>query len=308
MAPMFSNFFAAISRPFREHPQVAAIGYILISTTAFSAMSAGVREISSELHSTLIVTLRNFFTLLLLVPWALRNHATGIRTERIGAHAWRGAVGAVGMIGWTYCLTIMPLAHATALSFTAPLFTTLFAILILNEKADWHRWLALFVGFAGTLIIIRPGVGGFEWNSLLVMVTTSLWAITGLFVKSLSRTEPAMRMVFYMNLFMFFMALPFGLYHWQIPSAHAVLVLFIIAVCSIIMHFSMARAYSLAPVVSLMPFDFTRLIFTALFGYLLFNESSDMASWLGAAVIIAAAVYVARRDVKAPPPEGLGQI
>lgn len=305
---MFSNFFAHISRPFREHPQVAAIGYILISTTAFSAMSAGIREISSELHATLIVTLRNLFTLFLLLPWALRNHATGIRTERIWAHARRGCVGAVGMIGWTYCLTIMPLAHATALSFTAPLFTTLFAILVLREHADWHRWLALFVGFAGTLIIIRPSANGFEWNSLLVMVTTSLWAITGLFVKSLSRTEPAMRMVFYMNLFMFLMALPFGLYHWQVPSWHAVEVLFIIALCSISMHFSMARAYSLAPVVSLMPFDFTRLISTTLFAYVLFAEQPDMTSWIGAAIIITAAIYIARRDVKAPPAEGLGQI
>ena len=305
---MFSNFFATLSRPFRERHQVAAIGYILISTTAFSAMSAGVREISSELHATLIVTLRCLFTLVLLIPWAVKNHATGIRTQRIWAHARRGCVGAIGMIGWTYCLTIMPLAHATALSFTAPLFTTLFAILVLREKADWHRWLALFIGFAGTLIIIRPSAQGFEWNSLLVMVTTSLWAITGLFVKSLSRTEPAMRMVFYMNFFMFLMAAPFGFYHWQLPSLHASLVMLLIACCSIVLHFSMARAYALAPVVSLMPFDFTRLVSTAFFAYLLFAEAPDPTSWLGAAVIISAAIYIARRDVKAPPPEGLGDI
>ncbi len=305
---MFSNFFAHIVHPFREHPQVAAIGYILISTTAFSAMSAGVREISGELHATLIVTLRCLFTLIMLIPWALKNHSTGIRTQRIWAHARRGSLGAVGMIGWTYCLTIMPFAHATALSFTAPLFTTLFAILVLREHADWHRWSALFVGFAGTLIIIRPDAQGFEWNALLVMVTTSLWAITGLFVKSLSRTEPAMRMVFYMNFFMFLMAAPFGFYHWQVPSLHAVVIMLVIACCSIVMHFSMARAYSLAPVVSLMPFDFTRLISTTAFAYLLFGEKSDAVSWIGAGVILAAAVYIARRDVKAPPPEGLARI
>lgn len=305
---MFSNFFASLSKPFRAHPQVAAIGYILISTTAFSAMSAGVRIISPELHATLIVTLRNFVTLMLLVPWALRNHATGIRTQRLGQHAWRGCLGAVGMISWTYCLTIMPLAHATALSFTAPLFTTLFAILILREKAGMDRWVALFVGFIGTLIILRPTASGFDWSAMLVMFTTSAWAITGLFVKSLSRTEPAMRMVFYMNLFMFFMALPMGLYHWQMPTLHAWVVLLLIACCSIIMHFSMARAYSLAPVSSLMPFDFTRLVSTTLFAWLLFGETSDLLTWLGAAIIIAAAVIMARRDVKSPPPEGLGQV
>ena len=297
---MFSNFFARQCRSIAQQPQIAAIGYILISTTAFSGMSAAVRAISPELHATLIVTLRNFLTLLLLLPWALRHRAQAIRTERLADHAWRGSIGAIGMITWTYCLTIMPLAHATALSFTAPLFTTLFAILFLREKAGVARWLALLTGFIGTLVILRPSMSGFHWDALLVMFATSSWAITGLFVKSLSRTEPALRMVFYMNLFMFLLALPLGAMHWQMPTLHTWGVLGIIACCSIVMHFTMARAYALAPVVTLMPFDFMRLISTAMFAYFLFGETSDAMTWLGASIIIASAVYMARRDVKAP--------
>ncbi|MES2984465.1 MAG: DMT family transporter [Pseudomonadota bacterium] len=298
---MVSNHFAALREKFRHHPQLAAIGFMLISTTGFSAMSVGVRLAADELDPTLIVTLRNFLTLMLLMPFALRHNAALIRTTRLKAHAWRGCLGSIGMIAWTYCLTIMPLAHATALSFTAPLFSTLFAIMFLKEHADKARWLAIIAGFFGTLVILRPSLAGFQWNELLVMFATSAWAITGMFVKSLSRTEPALRMVFYMNLFMFLMALPFGLMHWQAPTAHAWLVLLVIAICSIIMHFSMARAYALAPVVTLMPFDFTRLISSSLFAYFLFGETSDALTWLGAAIIVASAVAVARRDVKAPP-------
>ncbi len=295
---MISKLFTTLALPFRQHPQLAAIGYILISTTCFSAMNAAIRLIAPELHATLIVTLRNFVTLLLVLPWALRNNAALIRTTRIGAHAWRGCIGAVGMITWTYCITIMPLAHATALSFTGPLFSTLFAILFLGERGDAARWIALLIGFCGALIIIRPGMDGFDSNALIVIFATASWAVTGMFVKSLSATEPAMRMVFYMNLFMLLVALPFGAMHWQMPSLNAWLVLVFIALCSIAMHFSMARAYALAPVVTLMPFDFTRLISASLFAYFLFGETSDWVTWVGAAVIVASAAVMARRDVK----------
>ncbi len=296
---MFSKYFATLLARGHAKPQLAAIGYILVSTTAFSAMSAGVRLIGDGLDATVIVALRNFLTLMLLAPWLMRAGIAAIRTTRLQDHAWRGLIGGIGMNTWTYALTIMPLTHATALSFTAPLFSTLFAILFLKEKAGTARWVALAVGFVGTLIILRPSTQGFDWQALIVVFATTSWAITGMFVKSLSATEPPMRMVFYMNLFMFLMALPFALPHWQWPDAQGWLVLLVISCASILMHFTMAKAYSLAPVVTLMPFDFTRLITTALFAYLLFGEESDATSWLGAAIIIACAVYMARRDVRA---------
>jgi drug/metabolite transporter (DMT)-like permease len=296
---MSSSFFRQIAHWLHRHPHHRAIGYMMISTAGFSAMSVGVRLGALELNATLIVTLRNLITLLMLLPWALRDRAALIRTTRIRAHAWRGILGSVGMITWTYCLTIMPLAHATALSFTAPLFATLFAILFLKEKATRARIIALIIGFLGTLIILRPNPEQFEWNSLIVMFATSAWAITGLFVKSLSRTEPPMRMVFYMNFFMFLVALPFGLIHWQWPSAYGWAILFFIACCSITMHFSMAKAYALAPLVTLLPLDFMRLVYTSIFAYVIFGETSDFITWAGAAIIIASTAIIARRDAKA---------
>lgn len=296
---MFSKHFTRFLAHGHARPQLIAIGLILISTTAFSAMSAGVRVIGAELDARVIVTLRNFLTLLMVMPWLWRAGLAAIRTERIRDHLWRGAIGGVGMNTWTYALTIMPLTHATALSFTAPLFSTLFAIIFLKEKADLTRWMVLAIGFLGTLIILRPDTQTFDWHALIVIFATTSWAVTGMFVKSLSATEPPMRMVFYMNLFMFLMSLPFALPHWQWPDAHGWTVLVLIAFASLIMHFTMSKAYSLAPVVTLMPFDFTRLVATALFAYLLFGEVSDRASWLGAAIIIASAVYMARRDVRA---------
>lgn len=284
-----------------HRPYIVAVLFMLLSTAGFSAMNVGIGYISDQLHPALIVTLRCGLTLLLLLPVALRQQARLLRTTRLGSHFTRATVGAAGMITWTYCLAIMPVNQATALSYTAPLFTTLFAVLFLKEKADWTRWLGLGVGFLGAMIIIQPGQATFAWSSLLVMLATTGWAIAGMLVKSLSRTEPALRIVFYMNLFMFLWALPLGLYHWSMPSLAYWGLLVVIACCSIVMHFCMARAYSLVPVVKLMPFDFTRLIYTAMLTYALFGQTSGLHVWLGAAIIVGSAVSIARRDAKAAP-------
>ena len=300
---MFSTFFTRPTDAPPMHPHVLAIGYILISTTAFSAMNVGVRAISADLHPTLIVMLRCLVTLMLLTPFILHLGTQTLRTTRLKDHAIRGLIGGTGMVGWTVSVSILPVTHATALSFTAPLFVTLLAMLWLGEKANWQRWLALGVGFIGTLIILRPDAGTFDSRSLVVLGTSVLWAITGILIKSLSATESPLRMVFYMNFFMLLFTAPFGLLHSTMPSLHTWGVLTIIAFCSLAMHLSMVRAYALAPLVTLMPFDFTRLISTAIFAYILFGETSDMTTWVGAAIIIVSAVVMARRDMKAAPSE-----
>ncbi len=300
---MHSNPFTILHRHFAAHSYLRAVGYMLLSCFGFSLMSVGVRLLDHEaMNPVLIVMLRNAVTLALLFPIAARHRFKLLHTQRLRGHLMRGSIGAVGMITWTYCLTIMPLAHATALSFTSPLFATLFAVLFLKEKANPKRWAALLIGFAGALIIIRPDPQQFDWNSLLVMFATTSWAITGMLVKTLTRTEPPMRIVVYMNIVMLLWAAPIGLTHWQMPSAAGWATLLMIACCSILMHFSMAKAYSLAPVVSLMPFDFTRLIYTAILAWLLFNEGSHLNTWLGAAIIIGSAVlsnHAHRSDAKA---------
>jgi drug/metabolite transporter (DMT)-like permease len=299
---MISKHFTRHIARWQQHPQLLAIGFILVSTTAFSAMNTGIRYVSDELHATTIMMLRNALTLLLLLPWVMRAGLASLKTSRLKAHALRGLVGGTGMLGWTYALTVMPLTHATALSFTAPLFVTLFAILFLGEKGGWARWLALIAGFLGTLVILQPSASGFDLNTLIVLGTTMIWAATTLMIKSLSATEPPLRMLVYMNLFMLLLATPFGL-HRSMPSAETWGVLLLVAACSMLMHFAMVRAYALAPVVTLMPLDFTRLISTALFAWLIFDETTRSPTWLGAAIIITSAAIMARRDVKSPPPD-----
>lgn len=297
------KFWSDIDARARANPKQAAILFMLVSTLGFSLMNVCVRIAAETMDATFIVTLRNFVTLLFLIPLVAPRHFEIIKTKRLKAHFWRSFVGAIGMVTWTYCLTRMPLTHATALSFTAPLLTTLFAVFILKEHATRKHAIALGLGAIGVLTILRPGIQGFDWSSLLVILATTAWAITSLFIKSLSATEPPLRMVFYMNLFMFILALPFGFLHWQPPTAHEWLLIGGVAFFSICMHFTMVKAYALVPVVTLMPLDFMRLVYTSLLAWFIFGETSDIYSWIGAGIIITSAVFIAKQ--KLPPTEPL---
>lgn len=274
---------------------------MLLSTAAFSAMNICIREASGTLHTTVIVGLRNALTLLILLPLVLAQGPGFLRTKRLGGHAWRATIGVIGMQSWFYCITTLPLNQATALSFTAPLFTSLFAMVFLREKADIWRWAGLFAGFAGTVIILRPDPNAMQWDALIVMFTTSMWAIAGLMVKSLTRSEPPLRIIFYMSLFMLLWSLPAMLWYWRMPDLYHWMLLMMIALLSTIAHWSLVKAYALADVVKLMPFDFTRLLWTGLFAYVVFGETVDAMSWVGGAVILTSAAFLARRDAKAAP-------
>ncbi len=284
-------------------PQMKAILFMIASTASFSLMNAFIRLISDDIDTTVIVFWRNFLCIFLLLPFMLRlapaeGKKSGFATTRMRGHIARASIGIIGMETWFHSVSILPLNQATALSYTAPLFTTLFAAVYLREKITKPRLVALVIGFLGAMVILRPNPEHFDVRALWVLFATSMWAVAGMLVKSLTRTEPPVRIVFYMSLFMSMLALPLALFHWQWPSLYMWGVMLLIAGASLGAQLFLTRAYSLAEVSSLMPYDFGRLIFTALYAYILFGETSDATSWLGAAIIIGSAVIITRREAR----------
>lgn len=278
-----------------------AILFMVASTAAFSLMNAFIRLVSDDVPTTVLVFWRNFTCIFLLLPFILRmgtasDKLAGFRTDRISSHIARAAVGIIGMETWFHAVSILPLNQATALSYTAPLFTTLFAAFYLKEHITRPRFIALIIGFFGAMIILRPSPEHFDVNALWVLFATSMWAIAGMLVKSLTRTEPAVRIVFFMSIFMSLFAFIPALLHWEWMTLYQCGVLLMIAIASLGAQLFLTRAYSLAEVSSLMPYDFGRLIFTAIYAYILFGETSDATAWIGAAIIIGSAIIITRRE------------
>lgn len=275
-----------------------AIGLMILSMLAFACMSTIVRLLGSDMPSPLMVFLRNVVSLAIVLAWSglLQKGVPAFPTTRLKSHFWRASIGVLSMELWFYSLTIMPLTLATALSFTAPIFSTIFAIFFLGEKAGIRRWSAMIIGFIGVMVILRPDTHGVDSKALFVLLSSSMMAVAGVLVKSLTRTETPETIVFYMALFMvlwsFFPAIPF----WQEVTLYQWWLVFLIALFSTVAHLMLSRAFIRADLVVLMPFDFTRLIFVAALAYPMFGETMDSHTLAGALIIVASTVYIAHRE------------
>ena len=207
-------------------------------------------------------------------------------------------MGIVGMQLWFYAMTQMPLNDATALSFTAPLFTTIIAVLIFKETIGTHRVAALIAGFLGVLVILRPSAEmGVNPMALIVLFATTLWGATSNIVKSLSAIEPSWRIIFVMCILMTILSFPVALPWWQpVEGWVSWALLSFVAATSLSAHYCMVLAFSRADLVTLMPLDFTRLVFTAILAYFFLGETIDFYTGLGAAIIVTSCVYIAWRE------------
>lgn len=277
-----------------------AILFMLISMASFSMMTTVIRLLANNMHSTQMVFMRNIFSLLIIIGVVLAMHRKipSFKTQRLSRHFWRGTIGFCAMSLWFHAITLLPLTLATAISFITPVLSTIIAIIFLGEKAGIRRWSAIIAGFIGVLVVLRPDTGTMDSNVFLVLFSSIFMAIAGTMVKSLTRTESPETIVYYMSLFMTLWSIIPAMFFWQEIQLNSISLIFLVAVFSTVAHLSLTRAFMRADIVVLMPFDFTRLIFTAILAYFMFGEVMDEQTITGAIIIVASAVYIAHREAK----------
>ena len=256
------------------------------------------REAAAELHPFVVTFFRCFVSFLTMLPWMMRGGASGLKTNKIVFFTLRGFVSFVSMVSWFYGVTLVPIATATALNFTAPLFATIGAALILGETVRFRRWAAIALGFVGVIIILRPGVAAFEIGLLFILLAAFATGLNSVTVKFLARTESPATIVAYMTLYLTPLSLIPALFVWRWPNWIELGWLLALGVVGTLAHFATARAYRLADASACAPFEFLRLPVAAVLGYFLFAETLDIWTWLGAGVIAGSTVYVAHREAK----------
>jgi drug/metabolite transporter (DMT)-like permease len=239
---------------------------------------------------------RNLFGLAFMLPWLVRAGLGTLRTRRLALYAWRSALGLASMLCWFAALALIPFAEAVALSFTTPLFATIGAALILGERVRARRWTATLVGFAGVLVILRPGSVALDWGAALAIASMALSAAIALIVKNLTRTEHPDAIATYMVLMMTPMSLVPALFVWSWPDPAIWPWLVAMGAMGSFGHMCFLRSFALAEASAVMPYDYTRMIFASVIGYIAFAEAPDEWTWAGAAIIAGAAIYIARRE------------
>lgn len=251
---------------------------------------------SQHLNSYVMAFMRYFAGTLILLPLIAR---VGVRramfTRRKGLHVARGAIHACGMFLWFAALPITGLAEITALGFTGPIFVTIGAALFLGEDVRLRRWLAVLVGFAGAMIIIRPGVAAIGWGAILILISTPIFSASNLISKALARDDGAETIVIWQHVTIVMFAFPVALWFWEAPQWSDLLWFVAAGLSGTLGHICQQRGYQLADITLLQPIGFLSLIWNTVLG-LFFNQKPDVWTFVGAAVIFSSALYISHRE------------
>ena len=278
-------------------PGQLAIALMLAATAMTAVQNTLIRLLADNgTHPFEIAFFRSLFgfvSVAALVGWRVRSLP---QTSAIGLLGASGVLHMVSMLAFFYGLSLMPLNDSAALTFATPLFGTLGAAFFLREKVSPRRWAAIGIGFIGVIIVLRPGAVPLGLGPGLVLLSTVSFAGVTVLIKRLSGTESTMTIVFYQSLFVSLLTLLPAAIVWSWPSGSGLLMLISLGLLGTLGWLCFTRAFALADASAILPLEFARLPFIALLAYALFGEIPDRWVWLGASVIFASTLYVARRE------------
>ena len=286
--------------------QLRAALLMLASTVGFGLMAICIRLASRTEPVLEIAFFRNFFGLCALLPvllWpALREgdvagrlRAT-LHTQQLPRYFIRCLIGFASMFMGFWSIANLPLAQAVSLAYSSPIFVTVAAVLMLGERVRIRRWLAVFAGFVGVLVIVRPWSHAFSAATLVAVGAAVITAIVAIQIKQLSRNDRPDTIVLWTYLFWVPMSLLPAVWVWHAPQGIAWLWLLLAGVLGTVGQLLWTRALKLGEVSALTPISFVQLIIVTIAGWLWFDETIDRWTVLGAGIIFASTAYIAHRE------------
>ena len=278
-----------------------ALGIAWMTGTAASltAMYIAARQLSAEISTFEIVFLRVGTALLLMLPWLVRNRSSAFKTGMPLMHLARGfcTFGAITLM--FYGVANAPLADATALQAVYPLFTIVLAVIIIGERPGMARWLATLAGFAGVLTIVQPGFAEVSLATLALLGCSVFYALSNTVVKLMTRAESVAKMTFSVNAIMLLLSAIPAAYVWVTPSLAMLPWVGLLAASGFGAQYCMTKALGHGEASVVMPFDYLRLPFAAVAGFLLYLEVPDLFTVLGALIVFASVSYITASESRA---------
>lgn len=257
------------------------------SISSFLVMSVAGRATTASLDVFQVMEMRSVIGFIMLLPlvFAVGGFAA-MRTKRPLQHLGRNVVHYAGQAAWLYALTLIPLAELISIEFTTPIWGALLAVVFLGEKMNARKVFAIVLGLIGVLVIVRPGVAEVEEGHLVMLAGAVAFGISIVMVKSLTRTDNVVRIIFWMLVIQSAVGLIPAMSTWQNPPASLWPWILVISFTGMSSHFCLARALAHADTTVVMPMDFLRLPLSALIGWLLYQEQIDMFTGAGALLIL----------------------
>ncbi|MBX2836916.1 MAG: DMT family transporter [Gammaproteobacteria bacterium] len=279
---------------------VQGIAVLVLATVLFGLQDALTKGITNDIPAAQIVFIR--FVAFALFALLYVHHRLGvrraIRSAAVGRQILRTSVMCGEITLFTFGLRYMGVAEMHAIFSCFPLVVTALSVPMLNEQVGWRRWLAVTIGFIGTLVILRPGSGVYEIFAVIPLVCAVLYALYNMLTRQVSRQDPFETSLLYFGCVgMLVMCVPAWAV-WQPLPSEAVLNLAALCAVSVTSHFLLIKALELTEAVILQPFNYLILVWVSVFGYLFFGEVLDQFEILGACIVVASGIYIGRREYR----------
>ena len=271
---------------------------LLVSFVFFTFEIVGAKMLGERLPTAQVVFVRSIAQLIALLPFIYAAGLVVFRTAHLPLHVLRSTFGVVGLFCYFYSFGHLPLANATTLSFTKALFLTIAAWLILREQVGPHRWIATTIGLLGVLIVVRPGMAGFDAVSLVAILGAMTGAGLMTCTKLLTGRENTLSIMAYVAVITTALSIGPGLWFWQAPDRFELAWLIVIGVMGPIGQFFGISAFRAGDASVLAPIDYVRLLISVAVGLWLFAEHPDFWTGLGAAVIVMSTLFVNRVELQ----------
>jgi drug/metabolite transporter (DMT)-like permease len=277
-------------------PNVQGALWLVSGGFIFTCNGVMIRLLSEQVESVQTAFFRAFFSVVLLLPMIASGRVKPWHSQRKVGHFWRTVMGTTSMVLGFYAVSMLPLADATALGFSQPLFSVCVAALVVGETVRWRRWSATIVGFIGVLVMVRPGAGSLQPGALVALANAFTVALSILLVRRLSDSEaPLMILTQFAIWSTLLLALP-AIWVWRWPDAWGWALGVGVSASATIGQYFWVQAFKAGEMSAVAPFEYLRLPFAVFMGWLIWGQMPELWTYVGAAIVIASALYIAQRE------------
>jgi len=271
--------------------------YMFMSVCAFSFMDLIVKW-SEDYPLGQVLFFRGFFGVVIYFFIMPRDRIKNFYyTKRASLHFLRCIFGLIALIAIFIALRNLPLATVVSISFAAPIFTTIFSILLLNEKVGFYRWLAVSIGFIGIIVITEPGFGDLNIYYIYPIIFCLGLSYVAISIRKLSTTEPVWLISFFFSFSIMILSFFTFYQNWIMPNMIDLFLLSMIGILGGLANLWLSQSYKLSEVSLVSPLKYLALIFAIIFGYLIWDEIPTTKTLIGAILVIASSIIIFRREM-----------
>lgn len=291
---MFVNVI--VSRWMRLAPNLRGILWLALGTLAFAINDLFVKTLGQQISPFQLAFFRYVIGFAIMLPFFMTMARSDLATTRPVIHVVRLILACIAQVGIYTAVIYLPLADVTALSFSRVLFTTVIAVVFLRELVTGSRWIATIAGFIGVVIMVRPG-GEIDPVVFIAIGSALTFAVTNVLIRTMSTTEPPTRILFYYQIGGVLVFLPPALWVWETPAdLTAWLMALAIGLLTATGMIGFIRGFAVGEASVIGPTEYIRLIFAAIFGFVIFAEIPDVWTFVGALVIVGCTSFIARSE------------